>query len=69
VVLGGSSDYLVVDVGGAAGGVRVGDALTFSLNYGALLAAMTSAYVKKRCVSEGSREKARETHPPAPQRG
>jgi predicted amino acid racemase len=69
VVLGGSSDYLVVDVGGAAGGVRVGDALTFSLNYGALLAAMTSAYVKKRCVVEGSRERARETHPPAPQRG
>jgi predicted amino acid racemase len=61
-ILGGSSDYLVVEVAAAAGDVRVGDALTFSVNYGALLAAMTSAYVKKRCVSERSRE----TAPDAP---
>jgi predicted amino acid racemase len=52
MILGGSSDYLVVDVGGAAGGLRVGDELTFSVTYGALLAAMTSEYVKKRCLSE-----------------
>ncbi|HEX7409570.1 MAG TPA: alanine/ornithine racemase family PLP-dependent enzyme, partial [Candidatus Binatia bacterium] len=50
MILGGSSDYLVVDVTGAAGGVHVGDELTFSLKYGALLAAMTSEYVKKRPV-------------------
>jgi ornithine racemase len=49
-ILGGSSDYLVVDVTSAAGSVQVGDELTFSLNYGALLAAMTSEYVQKRCV-------------------
>ena len=51
-ILGGSSDYLVVDVTGAAGSVPVGAELTFSLNYGALLAAMTSEYVKKRCLAE-----------------
>jgi predicted amino acid racemase len=49
MVLGGSSDYLVVDVTGAAA-VRVGDELPFSVKYGALLAAMTSEYVKKRPV-------------------
>ena len=46
-VLGGSSDYLVVDVSGAAGEIRVGDELTFLLNYSALLAVMTSQYVAK----------------------
>ncbi|MBP1685115.1 MAG: arg, partial [Deltaproteobacteria bacterium] len=51
-ILGGSSDYLVVDVTGAAGDVRVGDELTFSLTYGALLAAMTSEYVQKRPVKQ-----------------
>ena len=40
MILGGSSDYLVADVSGAAG-VRVGDELAFSVTYGALLAAMT----------------------------
>jgi predicted amino acid racemase len=49
-VLGGSSDYLVADVTGALDRVRVGAELTFSLNYGALLAAMTSEYVGKRPV-------------------
>lgn len=52
-ILGGSSDYLVADVSAAAG-VRVGDELTFSLNYGALLAAMTSEYVKKRPLRSAS---------------
>lgn len=46
-ILGGSSDYLVVDVSRAPS-VRVGDQLAFSLKYGALLAAMTSEYVEKR---------------------
>jgi predicted amino acid racemase len=47
-VLGASSDYLIVDVGAAAGEIRVGDELVFSLGYAALLAAMDSAYVEKR---------------------
>ncbi len=53
VILGGSSDYLVADVTGAAGAVRVGGELAFSLKYGALLAAMTSEYVKKCPVKGG----------------
>jgi predicted amino acid racemase len=51
-IIGASSGYLVVDVSGAEGGVRVGDELAFSLNYGALLAAMTSEYVKIQPVGK-----------------
>ena len=50
MLLGGSSDYVVADVSGAAGAIRVGDELAFSPNYGALLAAMTSEYVKKHPI-------------------
>jgi len=50
-VLGASSGYLAVDVTGT--GVRVGDELSFSLSYGALVAAMTSEYVKKRPIRQG----------------
>lgn len=46
-VLGASSGYLVVDASRARGDICVGDGLAFSLNYGALLAAMTSKYVTK----------------------
>jgi len=49
-VLGGSSDYLVLDVTAVEGHIPVGDELTFTLNYSALLAAMTSAYVSKHCL-------------------
>lgn len=47
VILGASSDYLVADVGAAARPICVGDELAFIPNYSALLAAMTSEYVKK----------------------
>jgi len=47
-VLGASSGYLLVDVESAKAPVRIGDELAFLPNYGALLAAMTSVYVKKR---------------------
>jgi predicted amino acid racemase len=47
-ILGASSSYLVLDMSRAAGAFKVGDELTFSLNYGALLTAMTSEYVEKR---------------------
>lgn len=47
-ILGGSSDYLVVDVTAATGHLQVGDDIAFALRYGALLAAMTSEYVEKR---------------------
>jgi len=45
--LAASSDYLALDVSAAAGELQVGDTVGFSLNYSALLAAMTSAYVNK----------------------
>ncbi len=47
VILGASSDYLVADVSAAARSLRVGDELAFIPNYSALLAVMTSEYVKK----------------------
>jgi predicted amino acid racemase len=47
VILGASSDYLVVDVSAAAKSLHVGDELAFIPNYSALLALMTSEYVKK----------------------
>jgi predicted amino acid racemase len=53
VILGASSDYLVVDATRARTALRVGTELTFSVTYGALLAAMTSAYVEKRPVKAG----------------
>ena len=52
-ILGGSSDYLVLDVSAVEGDISVGDELTFSLNYSALLTAMTSEYVKKHTLKRG----------------
>ena len=46
-ILGASSGYLVVDASRAMDDICVGDELAFSVNYGALLAAMTSKYVTK----------------------
>ena len=55
IILGASSGYLVVDVSAANRSIRVGDTLAFSLNYAALLAAMTSAYVYKHTCQAGVR--------------
>ncbi len=52
-ILGASSDYLVVDVTETTGRFHVGDEISFSLNYSALLAAMTSQYVEKRPLKGG----------------
>jgi ornithine racemase len=49
-ILGASSDHLIVDVTKAAGAVTLGGELEFLMNYGALLAAMTSSYVEKRPI-------------------
>jgi predicted amino acid racemase len=46
-IIGASSGYLVIDASDAAGSLAVGDEIAFSINYSALLAAMTSEYVKK----------------------
>jgi predicted amino acid racemase len=48
MILGASSSYLIVDVTDVGSKVKVGDELTFALNYGALVTAMTSDYVEKR---------------------
>jgi predicted amino acid racemase len=54
-ILGASSSYLVAEVTDGAGRrLRVGDEVTFALNYGALLAAMTSPYVDKQFVRAGA---------------
>jgi predicted amino acid racemase len=50
IVLGGSSDHLILDVEDAAQELHVGSEVAFFPGYGALLAAATSAYVKKVVV-------------------
>ncbi len=47
IVLGGSSDHLVLDVEEASAPVEVGAEIAFYPSYGALLAASTSVYVQK----------------------
>lgn len=54
-IVGASSGYLVVDVTETDRSIKVGDTLSFSLNYGALLAAMTSKYVKKHIYNGDSK--------------
>ena len=50
IVLGGSSDHLILDVEDANSEVRVGSEVAFYPGYGALLAAATSPYVLKTVV-------------------
>ena len=52
IVLGGSSDHLILDVEDAAEPVKVGDEVAFYPGYGALLTASTSAYVQKVIVND-----------------
>jgi predicted amino acid racemase len=52
-ILAASSGYLIADVTDAGTGAEVGDELAFQPSYGALLAAMTSEYVKKRLTRDG----------------
>ncbi len=49
-VLGASSDHLVIDLTGAEPAPEVGSLVSFHMNYGALLAAMTSEYVEKEPI-------------------
>lgn len=50
IVLGGSSDHLVLDVSDAHGEINLGDEIGFMPTYSALLAASTSPYVEKVVV-------------------
>ncbi len=47
IVLGGSSDHLILDIEEAQTPLELGDEVCFYPNYGALLAASTSPYVQK----------------------
>lgn len=50
MVIGASSDHLIIDVEESKKDYRVGDIVNFQLEYGALLKAMTSSYVEKDFV-------------------
>ncbi|WP_264308908.1 hypothetical protein [[Leptolyngbya] sp. PCC 7376] len=45
-ILGSSSDHLIID--SEEHNLQVGDAVNFSLNYGSLLKAMTSPFIRKQ---------------------
>lgn len=47
IILGGSSDHLLLDVTDSKIEYKVGDKIKFKLKYGGILKAMTSIYVKK----------------------
>ena len=51
VVLGASSDHLIVDVTDSQANYRVGDIVPFGLTYAGILSCMTSEYVSKRLIS------------------
>jgi predicted amino acid racemase len=52
IILGGSSDHLVLDVSDAHTTLRLGDEVAFYPGYGATLAAATSDYVEKVVITE-----------------
>ena len=47
IVLGASSDHLIIDVSDCKKGYKTGDIMEFDMSYGAMLAAFTSEYVAK----------------------
>ncbi len=52
-ILGSSSDHMILD--GENHNLQVGDAVNFNLDYGGLLAAMTSPFIQKQFVTCNSR--------------
>ncbi len=52
IILGGSSDHLILDVTDSERKIGVGDEISFYPNYGALLALSTSEYVEKVIINE-----------------
>lgn len=49
-IVGASSDHLLVDITDSSREFELGDTISFTLAYGSLLRAMTSAYVTKRVI-------------------
>lgn len=52
IILGGSSDHLILDVEESKKHYQVGDIITFTLNYAGVLDVMTSKYIKKEIVGD-----------------
>lgn len=52
-IIGSSSDHIIIDSDNP--NLQVGDEVTFNLNYGGLLAAMTSPFIQKQFISEKKR--------------
>lgn len=52
IILGGSSDHLIVDVEDASTPIQPGTEIGFYPGYGALLAASTSPYIQKMVIEE-----------------
>lgn len=50
IILGASSDHLILDVTDAAKAYQVGDVVEFGVDYGSLLQLMTSEYIGKQMV-------------------
>lgn len=50
IVLGGSSDHIILDVTDSQVEYKVGDIVDFNLNYSAILTLMTSSYINRRIV-------------------
>lgn len=50
IILGGSSDHLIIDVTNSLNSYKVGDKVSFKLTYGGILSTSTSEYVKKVIV-------------------
>lgn len=50
IVLGGSSDHIILDVTDSQEEYKVGDIVDFNLNYSAILTLMTSNYINRRIV-------------------
>ena len=46
-ILGGSSDHIILDVTKSDKDYKVGDVVRFTLGYGGMLKAATSAYVER----------------------
>lgn len=49
-ILGGSSDHMILDLTKCGDDYKVGDTITFRLNFGAMLKASTSPYVEKEYI-------------------
>ncbi len=50
IVLGGSSDHVILDVSDCKQEYKVGDEVDFKLNYGGVLSIMTSKYIDRKII-------------------